>query len=216
MWEAVPKKDRITLPSGVKIEEIIEAFEKKHEAIKDWFFSGRGRELQYWDSVVAVRILLKLAAEGVACLPVHDSFVVSEPNARGLRYVMNEAFFEVTGRYPKMDTKPTLTEENEERGLEAMEANYEWKTDDRGGFSDEFRLKYSVYVGSIEEWRNLTGRSNIFVYSEDEEVQQGDIRVTIIPYSQSPPKQSSSTGRVKEPCVTSLQRALPCRDSDPH
>lgn len=168
----IPKKDRIILPPGVKIEEVIKAFEKKHEAISDWFFSGKGRELQFWDSVVAVRILLKLAAEGVPCLPVHDSFIVSEPNVRGLRHVMSEAFFEVTGRYPKMDTKPRMTEENKKRGKNrkeakaTMEGHFQWKIDDRGRFREEFRREFSVYVGSIEEWRKVTGRINIFTYSK--------------------------------------------------
>lgn len=164
--EIIQKKDRITLPPEVQIEDVIRAFELKHKAIGDWFFSGRGRELQYWDSVVAVRILLKLAAEGVPCLPLHDSFIVSEPNVRGLREIMREAFFEVTGRYPKMDAKPTLTEKNEELGKETMEAHYRWKSGDRRGFSEEFRREFSLYVGSIEEWKRVTGKDNIFVYSK--------------------------------------------------
>jgi hypothetical protein len=161
--KVIHKNDRIILPPGIKIEKIIKAFEKKHEAIKNWFFTGKGVELQYWDSQIAVEILLTLVKEGVPCLPLHDSFIVSEPQENGLRGVMSKAFHKVTGRYPKMDAKDSLTEENKERGEKAMEEHYQWKMDN-GRFSDEFRKKWSIYVGSIGKWKKVTGKSNVFFY----------------------------------------------------
>ena len=120
------KKDLIILPPGVKkIEEIIAAFEKKHEAIRDWFFTGRGVKLQYRDSQIAVEILIMLAKQGVPCLPLHDSFIVSEPQAQGLQGIMMEAFNKVTGRFPKVDTKYSLTDENIKRGEVVMEEHYQ-------------------------------------------------------------------------------------------
>lgn len=158
------EKDRIILPPGAKkIEGIIAAFEHKHEAIKDWFFTGRGVELQYWDSQIAVEILLTLAKQGVPCLPLHDSFIVSEPQAAGLRGVMSEAFHKVTGRYPRVDAKDSLTDENIGRGEEAMEEHYRWKMEG-GRFSPAFRKEWSIYVGSIDEWKKVTGKNNIFFY----------------------------------------------------
>ena len=168
--EKVEKKihhdDRIMLPPGVKIEEIIAAFEEKHAAIsKDWFFSGKGVELQYWDSEIALEILLRLAKEGVPCLPLHDSFIVSFPQERGLRRVMAEAFYKVTGRYPNMDAKDSLIDENKDRGKDAMEMEYQMKMDGRS-YSAEFRQKYSIYVNSVDEWKKVTGRYNIFAYAQ--------------------------------------------------
>lgn len=158
--------DRIILPPGIKIEEIIAAFEEKHAAIsKDWFFSGKGVELQYWDSQIATEILLVLAKEGVPALPLHDSFIVSFPQKLGLRRVMAEAFYKVTGCYPKMDAKDGLIDENKKRGKEAMEVEYQMKMDGRS-YSAEFRQKYSIYVDSVDEWKKVTGRHNIFAYAQ--------------------------------------------------
>jgi len=160
--------DRIILPPGVKIEEIITAFEEKHAAISDdWFFSGKGVKLQYWDSQIAIEILLALAKEGVPALPLHDSFIVSYPQERGLRSVMAEAFHKVTGHYPKMDDKDSLFQENESRGEEAMIAEYQMKmADDGRTYSDKFRQEYNTYVNSAEEWKKIMGTGNFFTYSK--------------------------------------------------
>lgn len=163
----IPDDDRIVLPPGVKIEKVIDAFEEKHVAIKNWFFSGKGVELQYWDSEIAIEILLRLAEEGVPCLPLHDSFVVSHPQERGLRLIMNEAFYKITGRYPKMDAKDSLIDENKKRGNEAMETEYQMKMADNGRtFSQEFIDRYRTYVNSTKEWKRVTGRNNQFLYSK--------------------------------------------------
>jgi hypothetical protein len=159
------KKKRIIVPPGVQIEDIIGAFRKKHEAIGSWFFSCRGRELQYWDSVIAVKTLLIMAKRGVPALPLHDSFIVSEPNERCARAAMTQAFHGLTGLAPKVDSKPTLTEDHEVQGREVMEAHYEWKMDPKGGYSEAFRREYRTYLESFEEWKRITGRNNMFIYS---------------------------------------------------
>lgn len=167
----IPEDDRIVLPPGVKIEEVIEAFEEKHTAIKNWFFSGKGVELQYWDSEIAIEILLRLAEAGVPCLPLHDSFIVSHPQERGLRLLMSDAFYKVTGRYPKMDAKDSLLDENKERGEEAMKAEYQMKmADDGRTFSQEFTERYHTYVNSTKEWKRGTGRNNQFLYSKSKKL----------------------------------------------
>ncbi len=167
----IPEGDRIILPPGVKIEKVIEAFEEKHAAIKNWFFSGKGVELQYWDSEIAIEILLRLAEAGVPCLPLHDSFIVSHPQERGLRLIMNDAFYKITGRYPKMDAKDSLLNENEARGEEAMKTEYQMKmADDGRAFSQEFTERYHTYVNSTKEWKRVTGRNNQFLYSKSKKL----------------------------------------------
>jgi hypothetical protein len=164
--QRIEGKDKITLPPGVgNVEGIIDAFEKKHVAIKDWFFSGQGINLQYWDSQIAMEILRTLTDQGVPCLPLHDSFIVSHPQAEGLREVMFQAFHKVTGRHPKVDSKFSLIDANRARPLAELEAEHRAKMVD-GSYSDEFRRDYSLYVDSIKEWKRINGKDNIFLFNK--------------------------------------------------
>lgn len=170
------EKDTITLPPGItKVEKIINAFEKIHEPIKEWFFSGKGTILQFWDSQIAVEILLMLAKQDIAGLPLHDSFMVEEPHKPKLERIMNQAFHKITGRYPKMDAKYSLRDENKEvRGKKKMEAHYQAKMED-GKYSQLFRNEYSTYVNSYEEWKKVTGKTNIKAYGRISAIHPRDI-----------------------------------------
>lgn len=158
------QKDRIVLPAGIKsVEKIIQAFEQKHHSIKEWFFSGKGTTLQYWDSQIAVKILLMLAKKGIPALPLHDSFIVEEPYEAKLRQYMSEAYFKITGRHPKMDRKYSLSDENTQQGLEKMEDHYQAKMDN-GTYSSWFRQEYNNYVTSYETWKKIQGVNTIRLY----------------------------------------------------
>ena len=136
---------------------------KKHAKIKHYFFSGKGVELQYWDSQIAFEILCTLARHGVPCLPLHDSFIVSHPQADGLHEVMSESFYKVTGRYPNVDKKLSLIDLNHRLSITELEEEYQARMAD-GKYSDEFRQNFSSYVDGIEKWRQVTGKDNIFIY----------------------------------------------------
>lgn len=65
------------------------------------FGSGVGLRLQRKDSDLAEKVMLKFAAMGYACLPVHDSFIVHYGLAQDLADAMDSAFlqeFGVSGR----------------------------------------------------------------------------------------------------------------------
>lgn len=167
-WQSTRKnfheKDRIVLPAGIRdVDEIIKAFEQKHHSIKDWFFSGKGRTLQFWDSQIAVEILLMLAKRGIPALPLHDSFIVEEPHKMKLEQAMVQAYHTITGRFPKLDSKDSLTEENTLQSFQKMEEHYQEKMDN-GTYSRWFRQKYSNYVSSYEEWKQLTDTGIIRTY----------------------------------------------------
>lgn len=134
--------------------------------VKNDIFTGRGVELQYWDSQIAVEILTMLADAGVPALPLHDSFIVSEPQEAGLREVMSAAFHNVTGRHPRVDAKDSLTDANRKRGKEAMEAHYLMKN------SKEFAEKWSVYNNSNAEWRKVKGKSSIVLFSNTMDIKE--------------------------------------------
>jgi hypothetical protein len=56
--------------------------------------------LQNTDSWIAERILKRLTEDGVTCLPIHDSFIVSEQHKERLREAMDVCFFEVFCIHP--------------------------------------------------------------------------------------------------------------------
>ena len=68
-----------------------------HEPIKEYFFTGYGKELQRADSDIAEKVLVKLLNKGIVCLPVHDSFVVRNQDIAPLIKAMNEASMEYLG-----------------------------------------------------------------------------------------------------------------------
>ncbi len=66
--------------------------ETRYAEIGDWFGAGRGTELQWIDGRIGSTVLNTLALNGVACLPVHDSFIVEEQHRTLLSQTMIEAY----------------------------------------------------------------------------------------------------------------------------
>jgi len=66
--------DRNDLDEGKLIQKIFDT----HKTISKFFNSGKGVELQYRDSCVAEAVLMHFTKQGIACLCVHDSFIVEE------------------------------------------------------------------------------------------------------------------------------------------
>lgn len=78
---------------------------KKHAPIRQYFCSGMGVELQFIDSEMALDILTDMMAEGIPCLPMHDSFIVPVSRGSELVQAMEQAFFRRYGEVPKIDRK---------------------------------------------------------------------------------------------------------------
>jgi len=70
----------------------LDALRSKHEQIADLIGTGKGIELQYLDSQITEMIITSFMADGIPVLAVHDSYIVWEEHADGLRDVMNEAW----------------------------------------------------------------------------------------------------------------------------
>lgn len=71
---------------------------KKHPILKNYLRTGKGLEFQYLDSEMAHKIMLKLMAQEIVCLPVFDSFIVPSQFEDELRIAMMEAFKEIFGQ----------------------------------------------------------------------------------------------------------------------
>jgi hypothetical protein len=80
------------------VNEYIDALIKKHSAITGYFFSGIGLKAQNTESNMAVSVMEKLIDQGIACIPIHDCFIVGVQNREALARAMDEAAEETIGR----------------------------------------------------------------------------------------------------------------------
>jgi len=60
------------------IKGCIDKFKELHEPIATFINVGMGLSLQHQDSLITDKILTKMVKEGIPCLPIHDSFIVTE------------------------------------------------------------------------------------------------------------------------------------------
>lgn len=74
--------------------------EKRHELIRDDFFNGQGRDLQFLDSQITERIMLDMVARRIPCYSVHDSYICPVRHEDMLRNTMLDAYREITDFQP--------------------------------------------------------------------------------------------------------------------
>ena len=103
------KLDTHLLPEGKTLKMLKEDILKRHEPIAHHFFSSVGVKLQYIDSCVAEKVMLRMIDDkskylfehlDSIVLPVHDSFIVTAGTTKFyevLEQVMKEVFKEVVG-----------------------------------------------------------------------------------------------------------------------
>jgi hypothetical protein len=105
----------------------MDAIAERHEPIKEYFYSGEGVRLQFLDSCVAERVMLKMLDKGRVVLPVHDSFIMRIGLEKELSDAMEEALTEeFPGLKPSLKAKETALEEsNRQRDAEAAERGEE-------------------------------------------------------------------------------------------
>jgi hypothetical protein len=53
---------------------------------------GYGLHVQFLDAELAEKILLHFAEQGISCLCIHDSFIISQDKAEELKTIMEEAY----------------------------------------------------------------------------------------------------------------------------
>ena len=93
-WEVNkdPKEFGWVKEEGLKIEEIVERFQKHHKQISRYFSSGFGITLQNSDSRMAELVIKDFTSRGIPILCVHDSFVVQEKYEDDMWKVMENAW----------------------------------------------------------------------------------------------------------------------------
>ena len=78
---------------------VYDAIVAAHPAIAHYIGSDVGIKLQRTDSEIAERVLLHFSRQGIACIPIHDSFIVQERYEDELRTVMHESYKAIMGGY---------------------------------------------------------------------------------------------------------------------
>lgn len=82
------------------IRRTINSLLEKHRPLRPYLFKGRGVILQYEDSKLSERILLRLGQAGIPALPIHDSFIVQKRHVAELRAAMVEEYKAQFGDVP--------------------------------------------------------------------------------------------------------------------
>lgn len=77
---------------NVSPEWLYEKLFEKHQKISKFFSSGVGIKLQFIDSQIAENILKHFMRKGIACLCIHDSFIVQERYKDELIEVMRKEY----------------------------------------------------------------------------------------------------------------------------
>ena len=91
------------------LEDIVLMLEKKHEAIKQYFFSGIGLELQREDSDLLEAVMLNCIKDDITVLPIHDSIISRLAHSVYIEEEMRNCFQDRYGIVPVV----TLDEEIE-------------------------------------------------------------------------------------------------------
>jgi hypothetical protein len=97
----------LSLPAGFKdLKKIVyPLLRNKHSAISKYFHSGVSWKLMYYESQICETILMQGMVDGIAVLPIHDSFMVQARHKRWLRQTMDDAYFGVFNFHPVIKEK---------------------------------------------------------------------------------------------------------------
>ena len=82
------------------IRKMMDDFKARHAPIQEFLFSGAGIGLQNTDSRIMEKIMIKLQADGILALPIHDSAIVEEEHSARLQKIMFQVYEEEIGYAP--------------------------------------------------------------------------------------------------------------------
>jgi hypothetical protein len=139
------------------IYPLMDAFEQKHDGLKDNFCSGRGIYLQNYDAKIAEKILLHFSKKSVSTiLPLHDSFILHHGFEDELKGVMDNAFLDMFNKKIEVDLKySSIIERRKQRNkIEVLRSN-DMNLEEILKEED----KYGTYFKLLEEHRSLEQRT---------------------------------------------------------
>lgn len=89
--------------NDVTPKDLIKMIRAKHKRIEKYFSSKEGVKKQYVDSIIAMRIMKYFLRKKIACLCVHDSFIVEEKYERELYALMIIEYKKIFGFEPELE-----------------------------------------------------------------------------------------------------------------
>ena len=129
-----------------------------HKPIKGQFFSGAWGRMQRMDSDIAESVMLRMQDHGYTVLPVHDSFIVRAGGYPLLHRIMSEAFKEVVGVKPKVDTESIIDSSILEQCLSLSSDHSDLMNLESIDIAEDDIDQYSIYTQNKNEYI----RSNFF------------------------------------------------------
>ena len=81
-----------SLSKKLNLNDILDKFVSTHAPIKEYFFSGKGIELQNADSRIAEMVVNHCTRHHIPVLCIHDSFVIEQRHKQLLQDIMNKSF----------------------------------------------------------------------------------------------------------------------------
>jgi hypothetical protein len=148
---------------GIKHQDLLALVIKKHPILEPYLYSGYGLDLQFLDSQIAERIMLKLIQNNIAVLPIHDSFIIRLGYEDKLREAMHESFSDLVANKAKVKSSPTKTQVTFgmlESEISTLENNINF------GISTPLQLvesgelfKFTIMERYLASWRHLQSRN---------------------------------------------------------
>jgi hypothetical protein len=88
---------KFAMPEGTSPADLALLFERQHEPISRWFYTGCGLMLQNLDAKIAERVMHAFAKQSRPIASVHDSFIVRMQDKDLLRSTMRESYKKIMG-----------------------------------------------------------------------------------------------------------------------
>lgn len=97
-----PQDHALAKSLGLSAASIRSTLFKRHPLLESIYKTDFGIRLQHIDSQIAETVMLGLIAQGICCLPIHDSFIVPRHQAGNLVQSMRDAYLRHTGDAPAL------------------------------------------------------------------------------------------------------------------
>jgi hypothetical protein len=158
--------DKLTLPKNRTAEDLFNKLKLKHPKIAKYFATGIGIELQYLDSQIAEKVMIRLSKDNIVALPIHDSFIVRVSHLNDLKQEMIRAYKEVLTTEAIIDKKESIRKELEQqeqqRPLVKDQINYKGLREPISGdelinITQEGIKNYKQYNRREREWSASRG-----------------------------------------------------------
>ncbi|WP_152047605.1 hypothetical protein [Aureimonas psammosilenae] len=100
-----PKEVKRLFARNTRAGTVVAAIGDHHVALKAFFGTGLGHELQFRESEIVADLLINLQADGIVALPIHDALMVAASDADRVEHEMREAFYRRSGVQARVSRK---------------------------------------------------------------------------------------------------------------